>query len=329
MVNKSVYKNLAIAALVIAASAFGAYKVAISPCLTKINDLKTKIANTETQLQDKKTLQAQEQALKDKNKATIAEISKMQTEFKDYDAKTSEEILAAFGNSSKNNGLKIVSFSDNGTTTTGQSWCSSYGIEVRGDLTGLRQFVNSLDDLNIRYSIGGVSLTEDTVSIPYPAVSDYTYRYFNDITNLSWYAENDTEKKQDSAKGRRPSAPVGKTSYDDISSDGTLKTASNSDTTTEKDTIKSMAESDQHSPEATEKKALQGYNKITSDNPSLLSIFNDASVALTASETASSKEKDGYKQINDSNIYSMEFTINFYMYKDPQTKELPVLPSES
>lgn len=309
--KKNIITRIAIAVLVVLGVAAASYMLVVTPTIDNIHTVQENIDKNKNNLQDTKALEEEKNRLTEQNTQLLSDISKRRDEYQKYDAMTTEEVLTFISESSQMEGLSLVAFYDYGTEDSGQSWQSDYDIEVKGSLNGIRNFIQSIDRMNMRYSIGSASLAELTPSID--GVSDYTTRYFDDLTSLPWYAAGDG------------SAQIGRTDYKDLSpfTSATNKPASASGpaSASQQKSVKDMAKSPEHDPEAAEKAALQAYDGSDGIIPGYMT--NNGYKAALLANTVKVTDAESNVNIVSDGLYKFDFTIKFSMYKNPETKEAP------
>jgi hypothetical protein len=82
----------------------------------------------------------------------------------------------------------MVRFNDLGCIRDADDvWKVRLDFELRGSLNSLNQVCKAIDDINIRYSVGGLSLRKNDNQA-------YLSRFFDDISRLEWYKDEAIDK---------------------------------------------------------------------------------------------------------------------------------------
>lgn len=106
-----------------------------------------------------------------------------------YKTATSEEFLVFLGNSAEKNGVKVTGFSDLGTKYENGLYKSYYDVELSGMPLAVNRAIKELNTMGIKYSVGSFSFRQDKEY-------DYLKRFFDTMTDLSWYKEPEEEKEE-------------------------------------------------------------------------------------------------------------------------------------
>ena len=94
-----------------------------------------------------------------------------------------EEFLVFLGAQCNQNKVGLIKFNDLGCVEeTNNVWKMQLNFELRGDLSNLNKICKAIDDINIKYSIGGMSLRQNDSFA-------YLTRFFDGNSNLEWYKD--------------------------------------------------------------------------------------------------------------------------------------------
>jgi len=101
-----------------------------------------------------------------------------------------EDFLTFLTDECAKNYAELVKFNDLRMKEDGGTWKAQYDFELRGSLSALNSVCQSIDKIDIRYSVGGFSLRQNDTH-------NYLTRFFDDGTRLEWY-KDDTPKPTES-----------------------------------------------------------------------------------------------------------------------------------
>ena len=158
------------------------------PVSAELMQLTGQEANLKAQIGDQTPLDKRITELENRNK-------ELQTGLAQYKAvqgkKTlnKEDFLVYLSRQCNDNKTELIKFIDLGTYEENDIWQVQMDFELRGTLTSLNRVCKSIQDLGIRYSVGGLTLRQDEES-------EYLKRYFDSISKLEWYQYEKPEKEE-------------------------------------------------------------------------------------------------------------------------------------
>lgn len=109
-----------------------------------------------------------------------------------------EEFLVFLGDTAKENNVAVTGFTDLGLTETNGIYRAVFDIELKGSAVDLNNVLRAVNGIGIKLSVGSVS---------YRQQQEYGYlkRFFDEMTDLSWYIE--PEEKTDEEKQEQEELP--------------------------------------------------------------------------------------------------------------------------
>jgi hypothetical protein len=148
----------------------------ISALNEQIEALKGQIGDT-TPLDEKIELLNSQKANVSKRISEIKEIEKGKSLNK-------QEFLMFLGKECNSNLVELINFNDLGETqTANEIWKVQFDFELRGNMANLNKVCEDLNNIGVKYSVGGLSLRQNE---NYP----YLIRFFDDISKLEWYKDS-------------------------------------------------------------------------------------------------------------------------------------------
>lgn len=163
-----------------------------------------KIAELRLQEQDLKGKIGDQTPLEKKIKELESENSKLASNIDSYretqggKSLNKEDFLVYLGQKCGENNTELIKFNNLGATDEGNGvWKTQFDFELRGTLSGINKVCEAIDNIGIRYSVGGMSLRQnDNFS--------YLTRFFDGISKLEWYKDETPEKEEAPADETMP-----------------------------------------------------------------------------------------------------------------------------
>ncbi len=278
---------------------YSGYKYLWIPVNAKIIKLNEQENELKGKIGDQVQLDNQIKELELKNIKHIKEIE----EFKQAKGGVSlnkEDFLLFLGEKCSERSVELIKFNDLGTKEDESgAWKVQMDFELRGTLEDLNGICESIDNIGIKYSVGGMSLRKDENF-------SYLARFFDDTSKLGWY-KDETENAE------------GENAEEEISEDKTIEYEPIYSEQLEVKPIIPDVSSPQLAPRI-EKEAVQEKEnpELTPAPPNKESITDRLNRLLELSNRT-----NAYNSILLSNIDSQEkmrlnITIQFTVYKNPK-----------
>jgi len=93
-----------------------------------------------------------------------------------------EDFLTFLTDECTKNNTELIKFNDLDTIEEDGTWKVQFDFELRGLLPALNNICQAIDQINIRYSVGGFSLRQNDER-------EYLARFFDNSTRLEWYKD--------------------------------------------------------------------------------------------------------------------------------------------
>ena len=218
-----------------------------------------------------------------------------------------ENFLVYLGEQCNKNRVNLIQFRDLGTQEENSVWQVRIHFELRGTLSQLNRICEAIQNIGVRYSVGGLTLRQDKES-------EYLKRYFDSISKLEWYQYEPPEKKEEEEETRKeathaPTATPEPAVPFQIPQFTAPPAVSDPPTALPTATAPPMS-----SPEPTMEPTQKPEEKTVDQPDQLLeqtSAVNSAYQLILLSNTA--KPADFSK-----NVMRLDITVQFTVYHDPQ-----------
>lgn len=163
-----------------------------------------KIAELRVQEQDLKSKIGDQTPLEKKIKELESENAKLASNIDSYretqggKSLNKEDFLVYLGQKCGENNTELIKFNNLGAFDEGNGvWKMQFDFELRGTLSGINKVCEAIDNIGIRYCVGGMSLRQnDNFS--------YLTRFFDGISKLEWYKDETSEKEEPSENEIKP-----------------------------------------------------------------------------------------------------------------------------
>ena len=177
--------KLIIFIIIIAAFCFGAAKFVIKPINGKIENLKNQKAELQALKADISPLLEQSKKLKEEDDKLNESVRNIR-ELSGGETFTKEEFLVFLGDSSKENNVSVTGFSDIAFEQTDGVYKAVFDFELRGASVDINKVLEDIEATGIKCSYGSLSFRQN-------AKYNYLLRFFDAVTELPWYKEEENE----------------------------------------------------------------------------------------------------------------------------------------
>jgi len=103
---------------------------------------------------------------------------------------TKEEFLVFLGDSAKENSVDVSGFNDLGTKSENGIYRAYFDFELKGNSANINKVLEDIENMGIKCSFGSISYRQNETY-------DYLKRFFDDLTELTWYKEKEEEEKEE------------------------------------------------------------------------------------------------------------------------------------
>lgn len=165
---------------------YGGYKAIYIPTSAKIASLEENKAEIEGQSGDITPLKKESERLsneKKKLKDSVDNIKKLSGGL----TVTNEEFLVFLGRTAAENDVAVSGFTDLGTTDADGIYRSVFDFELKGSSIDINKVLEDINNIGIKCSYGSISFRQNEQY-------DYLKRFFDDLSDLPWYKEPDSEE---------------------------------------------------------------------------------------------------------------------------------------
>lgn len=194
--------KLIILVIILAAVCFGAAKFVIKPVNGKIENLKNQKVELQALKADISPLLEQSKKLKEENDKLNESVRTIQ-ELSGGETFTKEEFLVFLGDSSKENNVSVTGFSDIAFEQSEGICKAVFDFELRGASVDINKVLEDIEAAGIKCSYGSMSFRQN-------AKYNYLLRFFDSVTDLPWYKE---EESEDNNENSDEEIPAGKTEF--------------------------------------------------------------------------------------------------------------------
>ena len=168
---------------------YGGYQAFWIPSATKISELEKHKASIENLAGDLEPLKKEIKRLKKSEKRVKDSVNNIKKLSGGLTA-TNEEFLVFLGQSAKENNVVVSGFNDLGTEVNGGIYRSFLDFELKGNSVDINKVLEDICNMGIKCSFGSVSYRQNEGY-------DYLKRFFDDLTELPWYKEQEKDEAEE------------------------------------------------------------------------------------------------------------------------------------
>ena len=161
------------------------YRFAVIPTNNEISGLKTEKSQLHSFSTDVTPLMEQSKKLTKEKEGLMKKVENVHSVSGGYTA-TNEEFLMYLGDVTLKNNVDVIGFNELGTENINGVYTSNFDFELKGSPKNINEVLNKIDGMEIKYSIGSVSYRQNEAY-------NYLKRFYDNITNFSWYKEPEEE----------------------------------------------------------------------------------------------------------------------------------------
>lgn len=184
----SIRERCIILLIVFAMAGYAGYQYLWIPAQEKTKHLKTQVEELRKTLGDQGLLESQITEKRNECAALEETIAALRTEQSGNNV-NKEDFLVYLGRMCNENGVEVIHFNDLGTVEEDGVWKFRTDFELRGTMPALNMICEAIEKMNVRYSVGGMSLRQDEDN-------PYLTRFFDGISKLEWYTPAEQEEQE-------------------------------------------------------------------------------------------------------------------------------------
>lgn len=164
---------------------YGGYKVLWVPGIAKVTALEEKKQSVENLAGDLEPLLKETEKLKKAEKEAKESVNNIKSLSGGLTA-TNEEFLVFLGDSAKENNVMVSGFNELGTEVKDGIYRTILDFELKGNGADINKVLEDINNMGIKCSFGSVSYRQNEAY-------NYLKRFFDDLSELPWYKEEEPE----------------------------------------------------------------------------------------------------------------------------------------